>query len=56
MKHFSIQQFCKTVILAAGNKYLSACNAVEHKFLTTGIQFTEYIIQQENRIFSRGIF
>ena len=44
MKHFAAKQRTKTIIFAAGDKYLSFLDLIQYKFLPSLIQFTENIV------------
>ena len=50
MEDPSSQQLRQPVILAAGDEYLPAPDAVQYKLLPPGVQLREHIVQQQHRI------
>ena len=50
MEDPSSQQLRQPVVLAAGDEYLPAPDAVQYKLLPSGVQLGKHIVQQQHRI------
>ena len=50
MEDPSSQQLRQPVVLAAGDEYLPAPDAVQYKLLPPGVQLRKHIVQQQHRI------